>query len=156
MLPYEVHKNIQILAFTRTSQMQSYKHSTGAEKVTTIHRNQMLISHVCVKIKILIPVEVHKKSLVAYSLQTWIFGKADGQFLHALWWLLNLIPSEHTLLHFGRRFGLRMIGMLLVLSASCLFLLRLPTPLPQTYDWLFSLTSANYLSLRHPAAMADI
>ena len=68
MLPYEVHKNIQILAFTRTSQMQSYKHSTGAEKVTTIHRNQMLISHVCVKIKILIPVEVHKKSLVAYSL----------------------------------------------------------------------------------------
>ena len=36
-----------------------------------------------------------------------------------------------------RRFGLRMIGMLFVLSASCVFLLRLFASLPRNYDRVF-------------------
>ena len=51
------------------------------------------------------------------------------------------------------RFGLRMIVVLLTLSASCIFPLQLHTSLPQTYDWLFSLMSAN--CLRPPAAMTN-
>ena len=54
-----------------------------------------------------------------------------------------------------RRFGLRTIGMLLALSASCVFTLRLQASLSRTYDWLFSLMSANCLGLRPPAAMTD-
>ena len=37
-----------------------------------------------------------------------------------------------TLLHFGQRFGLRISGMLLALSASCVFLLWFHVSLPQT------------------------
>ena len=54
-----------------------------------------------------------------------------------------------------RRFGLRMIGMLLALSASCVFPLRLHASLPRNYNWLFSLMSASCPGLRPPAAMTD-
>ena len=47
------------------------------------------------------------------SLQTRILGKVDSQILHAHWWQLSLILDVHTLLHFGQKYGLRMIGMLL-------------------------------------------
>ena len=40
--------------------------------------------------------------MVAGSSQTRIFGKVDGQFLHARWWLQNLILDVHTLLYFGQ------------------------------------------------------
>ena len=53
----------------------------------------------------------------------------------------------------GRRFGMRMVGMLLALSASCIFPLRLHASLPRTSDWLFSLMSAGCLGLGPPAAM---
>ena len=46
-----------------------------------------------------------------------------------------------------RRFGLRMIRTLFALSASWLFPSRLRASLPRTYDWLFSLMSANCLDL---------
>ena len=52
-----------------------------------------------------------------------------------------------------RRFGMRMVGMLLALSASCVFPLRIYAALPLTYNWLFSLMSASCLGLRPPAAM---
>ena len=55
---------------------------------------------------------------------------------------------------FNRRsFGLKMIGMLHALSASCVFPLQLCASLFQTYDWLFSLMSANCIGLKPPAAM---
>ena len=54
-----------------------------------------------------------------------------------------------------RRFGMRMVGMLLTLSASCVLPLRLYASLPQTHNWLFSLMSASCLGLRPPAAMTD-
>ena len=54
-----------------------------------------------------------------------------------------------------RRFWLRMIGMLLSLSASCFFRLQLHASLPQTYNCLFSLMSASCLGLRPLAAMTD-
>ena len=40
--------------------------------------------------------------LVAYSLQMRIFGKVNGQLLHALWWLYSLILYMHTPLHLGQ------------------------------------------------------
>ena len=55
----------------------------------------------------------------------------------------------------SRRFGLMMLGMLLALSASCVFPLLLHAFLPRTYDRLFSLMSVSCLSLRPPAAMTD-
>ena len=36
------------------------------------------------------------------SSQMGMFGKAGGQFLHACWWLYNLILDAHTLLRFGQ------------------------------------------------------
>ena len=76
--------------------------------------------------------------MMAAYLQARIFEKVDGQFLHAHWWLRSLILDVHTLMHFGQtKFGLRMTDMLIALSASCVFPLRLHTSLPQTYDWLF-------------------
>ena len=54
-----------------------------------------------------------------------------------------------------RWFGLRMIGMLPALSASCVFLLRLHASVPRIYDWLFLLMSATCLGLWLPAAMND-
>ena len=51
-----------------------------------------------------------------------------------------------------RRFGLRMRGMLLTLSASCTFPLQLHASLPL---WLFSLMSTSCLGMRPPAAMTD-
>ena len=48
-----------------------------------------------------------------------------------------------------------MIGMLLTLSASCIFPLRLLASLPKTYNWLFLLMSTNCLGLRPPAVMID-
>ena len=54
-----------------------------------------------------------------------------------------------------RRFGIRMVGMLLVLSASCVFPLQLYASLPQTHNWLLSLMRASCLGLRPPAAMTD-
>ena len=50
---------------------------------------------------------------------------------------------------------MRMIGMLLALPASRVFPLRLYASLPRTYDWLFSLMSANCPGLRPPATMTD-
>ena len=47
----------------------------------------------------------------------------------------------------SRRFGMRMVGMLVALSASCVFPLLLYASLPLTYDWLFSLMSAICLGL---------
>ena len=54
-----------------------------------------------------------------------------------------------------RTFGLGMIEMLLALSASCVFPLRLLASLPRNYDWLFSLVNASCLSLRPSSAMTD-
>ena len=54
-----------------------------------------------------------------------------------------------------RRFGMRMVGMLLALSASCVFLLRLDASLPRTHNWPFSLISDSCLGLRPPAAITD-
>ena len=54
-----------------------------------------------------------------------------------------------------RRFGLRIIWMLLTVFASCVFPLRLHASLLRTYDRLSSLMSTNCLGLRPPAAMAD-
>ena len=53
------------------------------------------------------------------------------------------------------RFGPRMVGRMLALSASFIFPLQLYASLPQTYDWLFSLMSTICLGLRPPAAMTD-
>ena len=47
-----------------------------------------------------------------------------------------------------RRFGMRMIGMLLTLSASCVFPSRLHACLTPTYDWLFTLVSSRSGELR--------
>ena len=55
----------------------------------------------------------------------------------------------------GWTFGLRIIGMLLALSAPCVFPLRFYTSLPRTYNWLFSLMSTNSFGLRPPSVMAD-
>ena len=49
-----------------------------------------------------------------------------------------------------RRFGLRMIGRLLTLPASCVFPLRLYASLPWMCDWPFSRMTKNCLSLRPP------
>ena len=54
-----------------------------------------------------------------------------------------------------RRFGMRMVRMLLALSAFCVFPLRLYASLPRTHNWLFSLISDSCLGLRPPAAMTD-
>ena len=50
-----------------------------------------------------------------------------------------------------------MVGMLLTLSASCIFPLGLNASLPRTHNWLFSLTSASCLGrgLLLPWLMAD-
>ena len=64
------------------------------------------------------------------------FGNVDGQFLHAEWWLWTPILDEQPYCTLDRRrFGLRMIGMLLALSASCVFLSRLHASLPRTYGF---------------------
>ena len=47
-----------------------------------------------------------------------------------------------------RRFGMKMIGMLLALSVSCVFPLLLNASLLQTHDWLFSLMSAIFFFFR--------
>ena len=52
-----------------------------------------------------------------------------------------------------RRLGMRVVGMLLALSASCVLPLRRYASLPRTHIWLFSLMSASCLGLRPPAAM---
>ena len=52
-------------------------------------------------------------------------------------------------------FWLRIIGMVLALSASSVLPLQLYASLPQTYDGLFSLMRANCLSLRPPATKVD-
>ena len=54
-----------------------------------------------------------------------------------------------------RRVGLRMIGTLHAISASCVFLLQFCASLPRTYDWLFPPMSANCLGLGPSAAMTD-
>ena len=56
-----------------------------------------------------------------------------------------------------RRFGIRMVGVLLALSASCVYPLQLHVSLPRSrsHNWLFSLMSANCLGLRPPAVMTD-
>ena len=40
--------------------------------------------------------------MIADSSQTRILAKVNGPFLHARWWLWNLILDVHTLLHFGQ------------------------------------------------------
>ena len=54
-----------------------------------------------------------------------------------------------------RRFGMRMIQMLLALSSSCVFPLQLHASLPRTYNWLLSLMTASCLGLLLPRLMAD-
>ena len=54
-----------------------------------------------------------------------------------------------------RRFGMRMVGMLLALSTSCVFPLWLDASLPRTYNWPFSLISDSCLGLKPPAAITD-
>ena len=55
-----------------------------------------------------------------------------------------------------RRFGLRMIGMLLALSASRVSPLRLHPSLSRTCNRLFSLMIASWLGLMPPAAITDV
>ena len=55
-----------------------------------------------------------------------------------------------------QRFGMRMVMMLLGLSASCVFPLRLYASLPWTHNWLFSLMSTSCLNLWPPAATTDV
>ena len=70
--------------------------------------------------------------MMAHSSQTRIVRTVDGQFL-------------------------RMIGMLLALSVSCIFPLRLHVhaSLSQTHNWLSSLMNASCLGLKPPAAVTD-
>ena len=46
--------------------------------------------------------KTNKYVMMAYPSQTRIFGKVDGQFLHARWWLQSPILDVQTLLHFGQ------------------------------------------------------
>ena len=77
------------------------------------------------------------ETMMADFSQTRILGKVGGQFLHARWWLHSPIRmrTPYCILD-RRRFGMRMIGMLLALSASCVLPLRLHASLPRTYDWV--------------------
>ena len=92
--------------------------------------------------------------MMAHSLQKSIFGKVDGQFLHGGCRVQFWMRKPYCTLD-RRGVGLRMMGMLLALSASCVFALRLRTSLPRTDNWLFSLMSASCLGLKPPAAMTD-
>ena len=107
--------------------------------------------------KLYIPLGNSAMMMMADSSQMRIFGKVDGQFLHCLLVAIEADSrcAQPTALWARRRFGLKMIGMLLALSASCVFPLHLHVSLPRTYKWLFSLMSANCLGLRSPAAMTD-
>ena len=70
---------------------------------------------------------------MAHSSQTRIVGKVDGQCLHALWWLERPFLHVHPYRILDRRrFRMRMVGMLLALSAACVFPLWLYASLPQT------------------------
>ena len=92
--------------------------------------------------------------VMALSLQTRIVGKVDGQFL-----LVGgcrdrfFMRTPYSTL--DRQFGMRMVGMLLALSASCVFPLRLYASQPRTHNGLFSLMSASCLGLRPPVAMTN-
>ena len=92
----------------------------------------------------------------------------DGSFLADFWgklmvnsWTLVSGCRDRFLMRtpcciLDRRwFGLRMIGMLLALSASWVFPLWLHASLPRTYNWFFSPMSASSLGLRPPAVMPD-
>ena len=63
--------------------------------------------------------------------------------------------ADPTALWTGDAFWPRIIGMLLALSASCLFPLRLHASLPRTYECFCSLMSVSCLGLRPPAAMVQ-
>ena len=107
--------------------------------------------------KLYIPLGNSGMMMMADSSQTRILGKVDGQLLHCLLVALEADSrcAQPPALWARRRFGLKMIGMLLALSASCVFPLHLHVSLPRTYKWLFSLMSAGCLGLRSPAAMTD-
>ena len=55
-----------------------------------------------------------------------------------------------------RRFWMRIVGMLLALSASCVFPLRLYASLPQTHNWLSSLMSASCLGLMADSCLCKL
>ena len=57
--------------------------------------------------------------MMAHSSQTKIVGKVDGQFLQVSLVAVDAHPLYRTLDR--RRFGMRRVGMLLALSASCVF-----------------------------------
>ena len=77
--------------------------------------------------------------------QTRIVGKVDDQFCMLVdgCRVRVLMRRPYCTLD-RRRFGLRMIGM--VLALPCL---------SASHNWLFSLMNANCLGLRPPAAMTD-
>ena len=94
--------------------------------------------------------------MMAHSSQTRIVRKVDGQYLHARGGCRDrfLMRTSYRTLD-RRRFGMRMVVMLLALSASCVFHFRLYVSLPRTHTWLFSLMSASCLSLRPLVVMND-
>ena len=99
-------------------------------------------------------VQSKRVKVMAHSPQTKIVGKVDGQFL-----LVGgcrdrfFMRTPYSTL--DRQFGMRMVGMLLALSASCVFPLRLYASQPRTHNGLFSLMSASCLGPRPSAAMTD-
>ena len=83
--------------------------------------------------------------------QTRIFGKADGQVLHARWWL-----DAQPLPHFGQTKVWDEDDKDAARSFCFLrFPLRLSASLPRTNNWLLSVMSTSCLGLRPPAAMTD-
>ena len=88
-------------------------------------------------------------------------GFSQTRILGMLWSVFAclLVAAESTsryadLLHFGQVKVLAE-GAARSLRFLRLFLSRLHVSPPPTYDWLFSLMSANCLGLRTPAAMTD-
>ena len=94
--------------------------------------------------------------MMAYSSQTRILGRlmVNSCTLISCCRVRFLMRTPYRTLD-RRRLGMRMVGMLLALSASCVFPLRLYASLLRTHNWLFSLMIASRLGLRPPAAMAD-
>ena len=70
-------------------------------------------------------------------------------------WTAGFLMCRPSCILDRQSFGLRMIWMLLALSASCVFPLQLHASLPQAYNWLFSLMGTSCLTLRPPVAMTD-
>ena len=93
-----------------------------------------------------------KMYMTAFSSQTRIWGRMMVSFCMIIGGCrVRFLMSRPYCTSDRRKFGLRMIviGMLLTFFAFCIF--QLHACLPWTYNWFFSLMSANCLSLRFPA-----